>query len=460
MKRKSILLAILTLLLVGIVIGLNLLIPTGAAYSAKILCSSVFVADREAEAVIAKDLGFYSFIWMDVDEVKKQTHASFLGMWKRTAVYREGLGCSLAIGVEADELQARQPEMLSARPAAYDSLLFPMGDRLMVADSFRAQIDFEQLQQGIDQAFVEPDPANPTVNTRAVVVVYDSILVGEKYAEGFDKNTPLLGWSMTKSVTQTMLGILIERGHLALDDSLPFDAWAGENDPRGEISIDQMLRMSSGLAFQEVYLPPADATTMLFESHSASDYALEKGVAYPPDSVWSYSSATSNILSRLVRQTVGEKNYLNFPRQTIFDPLGMRSAVIEPDASGTFVGSSFMYATGRDWARYGMLYLNDGLWNGQRILPEGWVDYTRTPTPKSNGIYGAHFWLNAGLNEMGDERRFPDAPQDVFFPSGFEGQYVFIIPSKRLVVVRLGFTPGRGDFDINAFLREIVKAVK
>lgn len=209
--------------------------------------------------------------------------------------------------------------------------------------------------------------------------------------------------------------------------------------------------MSSGLGFEENYAAPSDATQMLFRKKGAGAYALLSKAANEPDKVWSYSSGTSNILQEIIRrQFATQKDYFAFPHQRLFHKIGMKSAVLEPDASGTFVGSSFMYATARDWAKFGQLYLQDGVWNGERLLPEGWVKYSATETSYSDGKYAAHFWLDH------QDKTFP---QDAFMAVGFEGQYVTVVPSKNLVIVRLGCTP-KDNFNHSALVRGVVAAVK
>lgn len=452
--KKGLLIA-LGLLLVGIIIiGGNIFAPIGTGYSAKIMCSCVFVAGRTQASVEAQDLSAYWYVSNTVDTETREV-SSRLGFWERTAVFREGLGCTLLSGRERDDLGSASLRLPRTRSLKAEILQEPV-------DSLREAliVDQNKLDQAIDYAFREAaEPEASQKNTRAVLVLKDSLILAERYGEGFDAQSPLLGWSMTKSVTQTQIGMLVLDGQLALYEPAPVPEWKSENDHRADITLDQLLRMSSGLDFEEVYFPPADATTMLFEEASAADYAVQSELAYPPDSVWYYSSGTSNLLARIVRQGVGDDEaYLRFVHERLFQPLQMSSAIMEPDASGTYVGSSFMYATARDWAKYGLLYLRDGVWRGQRLLPEGWVDYTRTPTPKSYlGCYGAQFWLNAG-NEEG--RVFPALPNDLYYPSGFEGQHVFIIPSRRMVIVRLGFTPDPSAFDIETFVGGILETVE
>jgi CubicO group peptidase (beta-lactamase class C family) len=234
-----------------------------------------------------------------------------------------------------------------------------------------------------------------------------------------------------------------------------------EGDARAGITLEHLLGMTSGLAFSEQYGPFADATAMLFRSRSAAGYAARSPFAHPPGEVWSYSSGTTNLLAAVLRTTAeaGERAYHRLPREALFDRIGMRSAVLETDASGTFVGSSFGYATARDWARFGLLHARDGVWQGERVLPEGWVARVRRPAPPApRGCYGAHWWLNAGAPGDPDDRPFPSLPTDLFYASGYEGQFVVVLPSHDLVVVRLGQSEPERAFDVEGFLRSLLAA--
>jgi hypothetical protein len=292
-----------------------------------------------------------------------------------------------------------------------------------------------------------------------VVVLWKGRIVSERYGQGITPDTPLAGWSLTKSVTNALVGILVGQGRLALHEPVRVPEWAG--DGRGRITVDQLLRMTSGLAFDERSGPVlSDVNRMLLLAPDAASYAAGKPLKHAPGTVWAYASGTTNVLSRLVRGAVGGslEDYWAFPRRELFDPMGMTSAVLEPDASGTFVGSSFAYATARDWGKVGLLYLRDGVWNGQRILPEGWVAYTVTPTPQApEGRYGAHFWLYHRPLSREDPRS--GALPTAFYASGYEGQYVVVVPSRDLVVVRLGNTPDEAAWDVEAFVREVVAAL-
>jgi len=316
----------------------------------------------------------------------------------------------------------------------------------------------ERLRPVIDRAFTEPDPERPR-HTRAVVVIHDGRVVGERYANGFTNETPILGWSMTKTMINALVGILVKQGRLALDRPAPIPEWQDPRDPRHAITLDHLLRMSSGLEFDEsTWNPVSDVTVMLLGRPDAGLYAARKSLAAPPGTVWQYSSGTTNIISRAIRAVLNDDAmYAEFPRRALFDRIGMSSALIETDASGAFIGSSFGYATARDWARLGLLYVNDGVWEGERILPEGWVAYTRTPAPADPlERYGAHVWLKVADNYSGDAV----LPADAFHATGHAGQFVTMIPSAHLVVVRLGLARYPNAWDQTAFVRDVLNALE
>lgn len=442
-----------TVVLAGVGVGSfvlqNEVAPRAAGYHAKVLCSGVFVAGRSEDSVEAIDLGRFWYVQGEVDTEAKTVESTLYGFGNTTAVYREGLGCTVARGVTVEELRAAAPAVPTPRDTA--GLPWPTGD-VGAVDSTLDGIDQHALKSAVDAAFTEPDPEHPR-RTRAVVVLHRGRIVAERYGAGFSEETPLLGWSMTKSVTATMVALASARGTLDVHAPTGLEAWP-EGDPRAALTPDQLLRMSSGLAFDESYDAFGDATRMLFLERSSGGFAASYPLEHDPDTHWSYSSGTTNIVQALLQQELGD-DYAAFPRTALFDPLGMRSAVIEPDSSGTFVGSSFMYATGRDWARFGLLYLQDGTWEGERLLPEGWVSYVSTPTPPSKGLYGAQFWLNRGT-EHGEAARWEGVPVDAFDASGFEGQNVLVVPSRDAVIVRLGLSPGRKGWDFGAFAASIL----
>jgi CubicO group peptidase (beta-lactamase class C family) len=220
-----------------------------------------------------------------------------------------------------------------------------------------------------------------------------------------------------------------------------------------------LLHANSGLKWEEKYNKESNATIMLYKEKDMAKYAMKSKLKNKSGTEFYYSSGTTNILSFIIRNTLGDTAYHRFSYAELFHKIGMYSAVLEPDGSGTFVGSSYCFASPRDWARFGLLYLNDGVWNGQRILPEGWVKYTTTPATSAKiGQYGAQFWLNAGSPGNPSSRKYPDVPTDCFWADGFEGQNLWIIPSKKLVVVRLSMEKGN-KLDENKFLADIIKAL-
>jgi len=267
---------------------------------------------------------------------------------------------------------------------------------------------------------------------------------------------------MAKSVTNALVGILVGQGKLSLEEPASVPEWSHPSDPRHSITLDQLLRMSSGLEFGEGYgASTSDVAIMLFNSRDMAAFAASKPLEAEPDSVWHYSSGTTNIICRMMRDAVGgpHQEYLEFPRRALSDRIGMRSAVFEPDASGTLVGSSHVYASPRDWARFGLLYLQDGVWQGERILPEGWVAYSSTPSPTAPlGQYGAHFYTNPANAARKTDRTWPDLPE-FYYASGLEGQKVVIIPSHNLVVVRLGYTENPEAWDMGALIGDVLEAV-
>jgi CubicO group peptidase (beta-lactamase class C family) len=312
----------------------------------------------------------------------------------------------------------------------------------------------------VDAAFAEPAPRKLR-RTRAVLVLHDGAIVAERYAQGFGPDSALPGWSVTKSVLGALIGILVEEKRLSLEDRALLPEWQLPDDPRAAISVEDLLRMRSGLEFSEIYTDPrADVTQMLYARSDMAAFAASKRLSAPPGTTWHYSSGTTNILSRIVRQTVGEREYHEFPRRALFAPLGMSSAVIEADAAGTFVGSSYMFATARDWARFGQLYLDDGAWGGRRILPAEWARFSSIATPQSpDGCYGAHWWLKVPRELGGETESASRIPRDAFFALGHEGQTLTVIPSRRLVVVRLGLSVYVDAWDHARFIADVAHAL-
>ncbi len=458
--RKIILRSLLIIFLAALTYGIYyawLALPIISGYGAKNLCSCTMLAGRNAEDVIQQELGsgLQSFGTFTVSYEDSSATATVFGLAKRKAIYRKGLGCTLVNEITEEELRNQLWKAATPPRVNQDTISWPTGNKM--PDSINLfGYDIELLNKTITEAFEEPGK-DKNRRTRAVVVIHDGNVIAEKYAVGFDQNTRLTGWSMTKSLTNAMMGILVKEGKLTLNESAPIEAW--KNDERNTITTHNLLQASSVLKWAEVYNGPSDATNMLFKKRDAGIYASQQPLQHTPGDVFYYSSGTTNILSYIIRQTIGDADYHSFPYKNIFHKIGMYSMTIEPDPGGTFVGSSFSFATARDWARFGLLYLNDGYWINERILPEGWVEYSTTPAKGAKkGEYGAQFWLNAGNPSDIVDRNFPDVPNDMYYLSGFEGQDVFIVPSENLVVVKLGLTSGNW-VDVNIFLKDIIRAL-
>lgn len=465
MRRILLALALLALALAGGAAGryLRTALPIGAGFAAKLACSFAFVGGQDPEDVFARYIApeiapLGPALSLEVDRPGETVRASVLGLVRRTAIHRPGLGCTLLVHESAASLRAATPP--DPRPAALarhraTSGPWPLG---------RGQpptVGPPAVEAALDRAFAEP--GGPLRQTTAVVIAHGGRLVAERYAPGFGPETPMLSWSMAKSVTGALLGIAVAEGRLALRAPVPVSAWHGAGDRRGAISLDQLLRMSSGLAFEERYTPGDDVTRMLYLAPDMGAYAAARPLAAGPDARWSYSSGTTNLLARVLREAVGGDlgNAWEFAFSRLFAPLGMESAVMEPDESGSFVGSSYVFASARDWARFGQLFLQDGVWNGARILPQGWVAYSTTPTPAaSDGRYGAHWWLNAGAPDDPARRPWPGLPRDAASAQGHSGQYLLIVPSQALVVVRLGLSHREADHGIEALAREVLDALR
>ncbi|MDC6386256.1 class C beta-lactamase-related serine hydrolase [Flagellimonas taeanensis] len=435
---------LLLVLIIGVVVYLNypkLNIISG--YAAKNVASGVYVAHRSAASMNQFDnkAPLIELASTELDESKEAASSTVYGLMKRTAVYRDGLG---AVLVNDDY----DPTKLTIRPhrsKTMDTIPYPYGQADPL-DTILPEVDMDLINKAVAMAFADPE----TQKTRTFLILYKGHLIAERYIDGFDKDTPILGWSMTKSVLATCFGILEHQGKLEMDWPAPIAEW--KDDERKNITLDHLLRMQSGLEWDEDYSTISDVTRMLFLDSDMTQAQKDKKAIAEPTEIWNYSSGTSNLLSGILRQQFrSHQEYLDFPYETLVDRIGMQSMVLEADIAGNYVGSSYAWASTRDWARFGQLYLNKGNWNGEQVFAPEWVDYITTPTIHSNGTYGAHFWLNA-------EGKYPDVPKDLFSCNGFEGQHVFIIPSKDLVVVRTGLAE-EPYFDVNGVLSNIVKAV-
>lgn len=429
--------------------------PIITGYGAKNLCSCAYLSGRSEQSVLDNELSAFplSIGTFELHPEDSSATASVFGFATHKAVYRKGLGCTLVNEMSEEELRKQTFNLPVALPNQ-DSIAWPMGN--LVRDTVISGVDYTLLNKTVEEAFAEPGETKNR-RTRAIIVIYDGQIIAEKYAEGFDKNTRQLGWSMAKSVTNSLIGILVRDGKLSLNDAAPFEEW--KNDKRSAITINNLMQMSSGLRWEENYSKPSDATNMLFKSKDAGLLASHSPYESEPGKVFEYSSGTSNMLAWIIRHSVGDSAYYAFASERLFKKTGMHSMILEPDAGGTFVGSSYAFATPRDWGRFGLLFLNDGMFNGERILPEGWSEYSSTPCEGAPiGEYGAQFWLNAGSKTDVVKRVYPDVPPDLYWADGYEGQNVFILPSKDLVVVKLSQSSGN-YLDDNQFLANIIKAL-
>jgi CubicO group peptidase (beta-lactamase class C family) len=445
MRRITRLLKVLLIATLVAVMGLVLwlflappaLLRVGAGYTAKIVCSNVFIAGRDADEVLAVDVQapghpLLRLMDVDVDRAGKQVSAALLGVFAgNEAVYREGLGC--AVEPEGNALIPEIPATVAAtEPDARDP--WPVG---------------EQTESDQRVAELLSDAALTGPGMRAVVVVSGGRIVGEVYGPGFSRDTPLLGWSMTKTVNAAIIGTLMRQGRMSLDDKSLLPQW--RDNEREEITLGQLLAMEDGLTSNEDYGSVTDVTRMLYLEPDMAAFAADAPLAAKPGTHFNYSSASAVLLSRIWMDRMNDPAAaLAYPKTALFDPLGMSSAVMETDAAGTFAGSSYMYATAQDWARFALLLVRDGMWDGERLLPEGGVAMMSEPTTASAGRYSRMQTWVSGRSEAG-------LPSDTFFLQGHDGQTITVMPSLDLAIVRLGLTPGRENYDAKRLAGEIVK---
>jgi len=422
-------------------------LPIITAFAAKGMCSSVFLADKSPDRVHAEDLSFFpiSLAKCQVDYEEKSVTARVLGIAKRKAVFREGLGAVLVLEKPEKELKAAK---FTIPDPGYspDTVAWPLGD--LLPEALPEGVDYVKLEEVIAGAFDAPGE-EPFKKTLGVAVVYNNQLLGEHYLDGYDKSTRFHGWSMTKTVTGAMAGALVNEGRMNMKSPTGIPQW--QDDDRKDITIENVFHMSSGLDWFENYFTISDATVMLMQSDDMFSSVTGCPAAHEPGTTWNYSSGDANLLSGLLRQAIGdEEEYLGYAYTRLFHRIGMLNTVVETDASGLFVASSFSYGSTRDWARFGMLFLNNGIIAGDTVLTPEWVDYMRKPAPASEGTYAGTFWLK----EPNPENALTDVPEDIFFADGFLGQRVYIIPSKNLVVVRMGYS--LSNISMNDLLSDII----
>lgn len=417
------------------------------AMKAKTVCDGVFLSRRLQAVVEREDLGFhplFRFARAVVDRADRRVTCSLLGtgLFRATAIFVEGIGAVLPSRAPEDAVRARLRMPAPAEREHPSEAPWPLGDGERPGAP-PPGLDAAGLASAIDRLFAEPERGR-MLRTRAVLVVQDDRILTERYAPGVGPETALLGWSMGKSLVAILAGILVARGKLRVDEPLAAPEWHDTGDPRKGLTTHDLLTMTSGLRWREAYEdnPLVDVPRMLYLEPDMAAFAAGKPLEAPPGTVWKYSSGSTNVVCRRLREALGDlPAYLYFPRRELFSRIGMHSAVLATDASGTFIGSSFLYATARDFARFGLFCLHDGVWAGKRILPEGWMRYVTTPVAAApRGEYGASFWLNAGAPGNPANRPYPKLPRDLYYASGHQGQVTMVVPSRRLVLVRLGMT--------------------
>lgn len=434
--------------IIGAFVYLNSLMPIITGYAAKNLCSDVFVSNRTPADVEAIDLNF-SFIKYtrnDVNYDDNSVTSHFL--WgKSKAIYRKGFGATLLRGIPEEVLRKTKYPSGGEPGYSQDTIPWPLGN---ILPEINTGIDRIKLVD-ITKRLITDNAYNG--NAFAFMVVHKGIPVAEAYKPQFSQKTRFLSWSMAKSFVNAMVGILVKQGKLDIMQPAGIDEW--KSDGRNKITLNNIMQMQSGLKWNEDYGNRSDVTLMLHCESDMGKYAYDRPMAYAAGTHWYYSSGATNIVSYLIRrQFSSDSAYYVFANNQLFNKIGMPDAVSEVDPSGTRVGSSYLYATARDYARFGLLYLNDGIFNGERILPEGWVKYTTSEASASNGIYGSFFWLNRS-------KTLPSAPEDMFACDGHDGQHIYILPTQELVIVVLGYSPtSKGGMDTDRLLKDILGTVK
>ncbi len=448
---KKVLLAILLLVVIALLAMKPLLnisplavgdaVRVATGLGAKLTCSAHYVSGFDAAKAVSDMTAYspaYEMLEVSYTPENRQAVASLPLIGSKAASYRPGLGCTLDLP-GAELLDAVTVPVVAGSDLPWPAGADTQGQGRPAAQAALAALLARDTQEGED--------------TRALVMVRGGEIIAEAYAPGITPDTPLLGWSMGKSVTAILLGLLERDGELNVDETALFPQW--QDSPRTAISVENLLQMSSGLAWVEEYTPGTDVSRMLASEASASALALDKALQDQPGTRFYYSSGTTNLLARLLSNRLGgTQATVEFVFQRLFEPLGMHRSVFELDASGVLVGSSYPYFSARDWARLGQLLLNEGELNGYRLLSADWVHRAISPNASDNDPrYGYQIWLNGG----GDSLRWPDLPEDSYAMQGNRGQIVLVIPSLDTVIVRLGWSPA--EYPRSSRFAELLQAV-
>ena len=433
-------------------------LPVGKGFSAKYLCSYLFNSGLDESLIksrfIAPKVQPLPLIWdIDIDAalgyVTVGEHIFLNEYLKGRALYREGMGCTLLADRETEDLQAHTITPLPA-PELPADLPWPHGTAGTDTSELPA-LDKDQLAAAMELAFTEPEEV--PLNTTSLLVAYNGRLIGERYALGANKDTPLLGWSMTKTISGTLIGILWDQGLLDLDAPAPIPGWAGTD--KNTVTTRDIVHMTSGLDFEEDYGTQSGVTQMLYLSGDQIDYVASQPLAHEPGTYFNYSTGDANLLAKIVHDMTGgtAQSAYNFYQNALFHKLGIGSAFIEVDAVGQFVGGAYGFMTPRDWLRMGQLYLQRGQWNGQQVVSSAWIDYVTQPSPVTD-IYGGQIWLNSRGNE------WPELPHDTYYFAGHQGQRVIVIPSENLVVTRTGVTEDYDYLNLGPTISAILEVIR
>lgn len=441
----------LVLIAVWVVARPDKLLRIAAGATSQNVCSGAFVSGLAPERVFAEEVlpdgGMRLIGWAlayNVDRDARRVTTKIFDGFETVSAFHDGYGCRI-------EYPNAAP--LPIAPVSTNDL---PGDDIAGPDLVAPAN--EALGRALDKAF-EPFEAGGTRFTRAIVVVHKGRVVAERYAPGIGIDTPLLSHSMAKSVISALVGVLVRDGKLSLEATVASPAWTTP------ATIDQLLRMTSGLPLDEGK-GPGLAQQMWFAEPDDAAFAERTPLAASPGETWAYGNLAYAVLSRVVRDNAGgtPQAVAEFARRELFEPLGMTRTLMEFDSAGSPKGANAFFASARDWARFGLLYLNGGVANGRRILPDDWVRYSTRQSLDAG--YGAGFWLNVTDAEMkvwpGAHWGMPGAPKDAYFARGYLGQFIVVVPSENLVVVRLGVThaPGGGIKGVGELVRDVIEALK
>ena len=456
MAGAASLIAVVALVLASVIFRPDRAIRVATGAVADAVCAKTFVSGLDPQTVFTESMdrpGIRRLRWLmryQLDRAQKTVDTSLLGLLGSRAAFHDGLGCVRLHG-------SREPYLLKSD---FDALRTPKNPPLLPEIAGPAIVEPADplLKAALDHAFEEP-ASPPFRRTKAVVVIHDGKVIAERYANGVGVDTPLPGFSMTKSVVNALLGILTLQGRTTPSLPAPIPEWRGVTDPRREIEVLHLMRMTTGLALDETN-SGFDPSNQMYLYDDMAGFAVKAPLIAPPGTRWHYSSATTQLLARIIRDIAGgPEQTLAFAWRELFNPLGMRSVTLEFDASGTLQGSANMLASARDWARFGLLYLNDGEIDGHRILPDDWVGFSASATLDTD--YGAGFWTNRSEHPNAKGRVRLGIPRDAFFASGYLGQRVVILPTQHLVISRLGDSVDpTGDIrGLGRLVSEVIAAV-